>query len=129
MSISIQVLFADDIRAEVGNKISLMGVYPGGGLFLGDQPLPAAFPVFCIYIQASGLADSSSITITATGPSGKVLADIPPQPLLISGNGNASFFAKISPMVFDEYGNYNFHIKIGDEEFDSLLLVGTQPSA
>lgn len=41
----LEVIYCDDVRQEVGNKQSLMGVYPGD-LYL--EALPAVLPKLCI---------------------------------------------------------------------------------
>ena len=42
-------VFCDDVRQEVGNKISYMGVYQG---IMYIQSFPAVLPKFCVGIQA-----------------------------------------------------------------------------
>jgi hypothetical protein len=46
--VSGDTIFCDDIRQEVGGKISFMGCYPGT-IFL-HAPFPFTFPKFCFYI-------------------------------------------------------------------------------
>jgi hypothetical protein len=43
----VSTIFCDDLRLEVGNKLSLMGVY-NGRLFLSS--LPAVLPKLCVMI-------------------------------------------------------------------------------
>ncbi len=44
-------LFCDDIRAEVGGKISVMGVYQADMIFLSNLVFPIVIPKFCILIK------------------------------------------------------------------------------
>jgi hypothetical protein len=55
--------FCDDIRPEVGNKTSLMGIY-GGELFVAGNP--AVLPKLCAVIFASTPADEplSSLSLS-----------------------------------------------------------------
>lgn len=48
---SFCVNYCDDIRSELGNKISLIGIY-GADLLLPE--LPAVLPKLCIYAQVYG---------------------------------------------------------------------------
>jgi hypothetical protein len=44
-------LFCDDIRAEVGGKISVMGVYQVDLILPGTITFPTALPKFCILVK------------------------------------------------------------------------------
>jgi hypothetical protein len=44
-------LFCDDIRAEVGGKMSIMGVYQADMIFPTNQNFPLTVPKFCILIK------------------------------------------------------------------------------
>lgn len=46
----LDTIYCDDVRMEVGNKKSLMGVYESD-MLLGDVP-PAALPKLCIVLRA-----------------------------------------------------------------------------
>jgi hypothetical protein len=42
-------LFCDDLRAEVGGKVSLMGIYGNDMVFANDAPF--TLPKFCIFVK------------------------------------------------------------------------------
>ena len=44
-----RTIFCDDIRQEIGGKISLIGVYAGGIFVLGDPPY--TIPKFCMLVE------------------------------------------------------------------------------
>jgi hypothetical protein len=44
-------LFCDDIRAEVGGKMSIMGTYQADIIFPTNQDFPLTLPKFCILIK------------------------------------------------------------------------------
>lgn len=48
MSCVLEVIFCDDIRTEMGNKPSLMGVYPVEMLL---EKFPVTLPKFCAWIN------------------------------------------------------------------------------
>lgn len=128
MSTSIQVQFADDVRVELGNKFSIMGVY-SGGMDFGVQPLPIFLPSLAIFITAKGLEDSSNISLTARSPNGAVISSIQPQPIIIERpEFPAAIFFKLSPFAVSEYGSYTFNIKIGEDVFsETLKISGATP--
>jgi hypothetical protein len=44
-------IFCDDIRFEVGNKASLIGVYNGVMFFADGQPFPIMLPKLCMSVR------------------------------------------------------------------------------
>jgi hypothetical protein len=44
-------LFCDDIRAEIGAKISVMGIYQNDMVFPTSPPFPFVIPKFCILVK------------------------------------------------------------------------------
>src|ERR1700712_5775154 len=47
MSRKAYCIFADDIRAELGNKVSLMGIYQRS---VNLETLPSTLPKFCVSV-------------------------------------------------------------------------------
>ena len=72
----LHVIYCDDVRNELGNKTSLIGIY-GGDLFVNK--IPAIIPQLCIVLSV--VSDSSdpiqSLTITVTRDE-QQLAEISP---------------------------------------------------
>lgn len=50
----IDVIYCDDIRHEVGNKLSFIGIYTGEMLV---QSFPATLPKLCLYVSVSTPSD------------------------------------------------------------------------
>lgn len=48
MTCVLEVVFCDDIRTEMGNKTSLMGVYP---VEMMVERLPVTLPKFCVWVN------------------------------------------------------------------------------
>jgi hypothetical protein len=73
-------LFGDDIRAEIGGKLSLMGMYQADMFFPDNIPLPIMLPklvVLIMYYEIHGsLQEDFSFKVTL-GPENNVLAEIP----------------------------------------------------
>jgi hypothetical protein len=74
------VLFGDDLRAEVGGKLSLMGMYQADMFFPENMPLPIAMPklvLMIMYYEIHGsLQEDISFKITY-GAESTILAEMP----------------------------------------------------
>jgi len=73
-------LFGDDVRAEIGGKLSLMGMYQADMFFAANVPLPIILPKLVILIMYfeihDALQEDFSFKITY-GAETNVLAEIP----------------------------------------------------
>lgn len=82
--------FCDDVRQEIGNKLSLMGCYTGEMIL---QKLPAALPKLCAYVTAITPKEKpfEMLTFRAT-LNGDLLGEmaIPPEQLLIDAHTPSS---------------------------------------
>lgn len=129
MSISVNIQFADDVRTETGNKVSLMGIYTDG-MFFGDQAFPVLLPVFSVYATVRGLDKPETVNLSVAAPDGQVIAGTPDQALTLSpGHNTAMYFAKISPMVFPGKGEYTFTLNVAGQSFDQKITVSDFPPA
>jgi hypothetical protein len=51
-------LFSDDVRAEMGGKLSVMGIYQTDMVFPHNTEIPFLFPKFCILIKYYEIQDA-----------------------------------------------------------------------
>jgi hypothetical protein len=73
-------LFADDVRAELGGKISLMGLYQADMVFPGNFPLPAIIPKLVIqimYYEIVGSIEGDFSFKVTFGPDSQQVAEVP----------------------------------------------------
>jgi hypothetical protein len=73
-------LFGDDMRVEVGGKMSLMGLYQADMFFPDNAPYPVNIPRFCILIMYYEIigAIEDDVTFKVTfGPENQVVAELP----------------------------------------------------
>jgi len=61
------VLFCEDIRQEIGGKVSLMGVL---GSKLLTQQFPIGFPKLCLFIEWEDLVGKANIAVNILPPEG-----------------------------------------------------------
>ena len=57
----VETIYCDDVRHEIGNKLSFMGVY-SGELFV--RKLPLILPTFCIVIKVVSFTHEKLLPIT-----------------------------------------------------------------
>lgn len=93
----LSTIFCDDIRQEIGGKMSFMGVY-GGDMFL--TKLPALLPKICIFAKAVTPIDKpiKSFGIKVTYGD-EVLAEFEPQDIGDIAKYEASILEDKSVMV------------------------------
>jgi hypothetical protein len=86
-------LFADDVRAEIGGKVSLMGMYQAEMFFPDNMPLPGVVPklvVMIVYYEIHGsLQEDVSFKITY-GLENDLLAEVAvPRTDILAGQAQA----------------------------------------
>ncbi len=95
-------LFCDDVRLEVGNKFSLMGIFQD----IYVQQLPVGLPKMAVITQWRGKGDFSSEVRILTPDRKNVLAGSPPTRFQIPEGGfanNVNFFITLQ---FTDPGEY-----------------------
>jgi len=134
-------IFCDDIRPEVGNKISYMGVY--NGLFIPDQALPMALPklVAAVHFLEPAADAPLDLTVRVFGP-GQEDEDDPLFQLLVPNSAPVNkdlvpdlplekqvrqlvIPVTFTPFVINSAGRMRAHVQRGDEIYPcgSLLIT------
>lgn len=114
------VLICEDIRQEVGGRVSLMGVL-GSKLLVQSFPLP--FPKLCLFIEWGEIQGKVNVTLNIIPPKGVELPTVRPsapiqgQPGLV-----ARSMIVLSNFAFPAPGNYIFEFEadgkvVGRENF------------
>jgi hypothetical protein len=73
-------LFGDDIRLEVGGKMSVMGLYQADMLFPNNIPFPINIPKFCVlvmYYEQRGAVEGDVVFKVTYGPENRNLIEFP----------------------------------------------------
>ncbi|MBU1106086.1 MAG: hypothetical protein KKB51_05400 [Candidatus Riflebacteria bacterium] len=114
------VLVCEDIRQEVGGRVSLMGVL-GSKLLVQSFPLP--FPKLCLFIEWGEIAGKVNVTLNIIPPDGVEIPKVRPsapiqgQPGLV-----ARSMIVLSNFSFPAAGKYVFEFEadgkvVGRENF------------
>lgn len=123
-------IFCDDIRQEIGNKISLMGLYSGVAVF--DAEFPVTIPKLCIAINfvlglederravkikvLSANADEESLIIDGELPVEAIENEMPP-PGVDAKRLHAVVHIVLSPFVIEKPGLIKVRAYYGDDEY------------
>jgi hypothetical protein len=73
-------LFGDDIRAEVGGKLSLMGMYQGDMFFPSNMALPFLIPklaILIVYYEIHGAIQEDFLFKISYGTTENVIMELP----------------------------------------------------
>lgn len=105
----------DDIRQELGNKISLMGIYPGNVMFM---PIPSVIPKLCFHLEFSQLRPADNLEIQFLDQDNKKVISInnikvpEKKPRLSVGVLEVGFLG----INIKKEGTYRLVIAFGEEE-------------
>ncbi|GAB4267843.1 MAG: hypothetical protein Kow0029_02660 [Candidatus Rifleibacteriota bacterium] len=115
------VLICEDIRQEVGGRVSLMGVL---GSKLLVQQFPLTFPKLCLFIEWGEIKGKINVTLNIIPPNGVEIPSVKPsapiqgQPGLV-----ARSMIVLNNFTFPEPGTYVFEFLadgkvVGRENFE-----------
>ena len=127
------VLICEDIRLEINNKITLVGVY-GRYLFLArDAKFPGRLPQLCLFTRWLGIQGGEKVFL-GLEYEGEVLLK-PGEPNVAPNPNVATDYAQLSFMlpgfVLKGFGDYRFRISLNDAENvinEFVLSIQPQPS-
>jgi len=108
-------IICDDIRQEVGNKTSLIGIY-GREIFVSRFPF--SFPKLCFAISFRDIKNEDTLSIKLIDPSGKQLKKTlnGTAPKEVKGYIKFQMFALFTPLVAEKEGLYKLVITINNDD-------------
>ncbi len=113
------VLICDDVRNELGNKLSIMGIY-GPELWLGK--IPAVMPKLCFvimlhHIERSFSSAKARVTMPGADPAVLPIQAAPgPQP-----GAHHTIIVALAPAKIDKEGLARFEFLIADETTPQIV--------
>ena len=128
----VHTIICDDIREEIGNKITFVGAY---GLDIFTKKIPFIFPKLCFVNFVRDIKSGDSISIELINPSGKRLGNIITNTMPKNGVGHetkTAIFAIFSPLTIQEEGLHKLKITFNDDdksknEFAFNIKVAEKP--
>jgi hypothetical protein len=114
-------ILCDDVRLEVGNKLSLMGIFQE----IHVQGLPVILPKMAIVTQWRGAGEFTGEVRILSPDRLATIAHSPATPFQIPVDGyanNVSFFFNIQ---FERFGNYILQTYINNQVYlERTILIG-----
>ena len=107
-------IICDDIRQEISNKLSFIGIY-GKDIFVSK--IPFTFPKLCFAILYKDIEAEDSFSVELIEPSGKPLGktingSVPKE---IKGNIYFNIFAIFSPLTIRQEGSHKLVITFNND--------------
>lgn len=136
-------LFADDLRVEIGGKISLMGLYQADMFFPSHLPFPINIPKFYIlimYYEIQGAIEGDVMFKVTFGSDHKTIAELPflrkdfeslvgsePEPEKVANEDSERIFHSriplgLTPFTITEAGRLRVRAHYSD---GSILKIGS----
>jgi hypothetical protein len=123
-------IFCDDIRQEVGNKFSFMGIYSGVAVFETDFPITV--PRLCIAVNfllgpkderrdvkvkvIASNVDGENVVVEGDLPA-KAFEDVVSLPGVESTHLHSVVHIAISPLTIEKPGSIKVRAYYGDDEY------------
>jgi hypothetical protein len=125
----------DDVRAEQGNKVSLVGYY---GQSINVGVLPTVLPKLCFFADSDSLEGAAVFSVRSIGPSGQMLLEMQNMPVSRPQAGTEMIpesyrhrviVFQIAPMVLNEAGEYSIEYDFQVWPiFRTGFFIGVDPS-
>lgn len=117
-------IICDDIRQEVGNKISLIGIYPKD-IFV--TKLPFTLPKLCFAINYDYIKGGDTFSIDLSGPNTKRLGEIIKggTPEQIKDYARFQIHAVFSPLIVEKEGDYKLTVIVNNDKKRKQEVVFT----
>lgn len=113
------IIVCDDVRAEVGDKISLMGLFDT----IYSQVFPAVHPRLAIVASWSGVPGDYQSTIEIVSPTGELVQPAAVGPMKIPGHGKVARHVVVSLNVpFKSEGDHQIKISLDEVPCGSAVL-------
>lgn len=123
-NIAYTLMLAEDVRAELGDKFTLVGLCPLALKLAKEDDKDHALHTIACYGEFIGIKEAHEAKIVVSSPSGEILAegvvDIPQDK-----RDNLVIAGKFTNIKFKESGKHRLTIKIDEADFhkDFTILI------
>ncbi len=116
-------IICDDIRQEIGNKLTFVGTYQDQIIV---SQLPYSFPKLCFFVQYKDIRAGDQFSLELNGPSNKII-DKAINITVPAGQkvGKMRLFGIFSPLTVEKEGRYTLSITVNDNEKKKQEIVFT----
>lgn len=121
---SVTFLLADDIREEIGNKKSLIGMYVGDAIQISEPTIPPLImPSLLIFILLRGGSGTFNATFKVIAPGRQNMLTSEPAEVTLIPNVNFVFANKVNGFPIPEFGDYEIQLKLDTKTFKYKFKV------
>lgn len=107
------VLICEDVRHEIGGRVSLIGVLTARLLV---KEFPVFFPKFCIFIDWGNVTERCVVRLKPIPPEGVEFPNVEPMAEIKGAPGlGARSIIVFNNFVFPKAGDYAFEFRVNDE--------------
>lgn len=116
-------IICDDIRQEIGNKLTFVGTYQD---LIIVSKLPYTFPKLCFFVQYKDVRAGDRFLLELTDPSNKIIdkainINVPAGQEV----GKMRLLGIFSPIKVEKEGRYTLSITVNDNEKKKQEIVFT----
>lgn len=128
---------ADDLRQEVGGKVSAIGLYSDDVIVLQlptEEPAPTVekpigFEGICVLISLSGLVGTRECNFELLGPTGTpILRAAPASVDFPTAANSVNLISKFRPFICTQFGKFKFAARIGEHRFEYEFEIRRGPA-
>lgn len=119
-------LVCEDVRQEINNKVSLMGVFIGGDIIITREEATGkpALPICFVFVFRDG-AGQFDAKFTVTSPSGKEIATVE-MGKVEKKEGAMTLCPKILPFFVEEYGDFEARMLLDGTVYSRQIQIREQ---
>ena len=115
-------IICDDIRQEIGNKLTFVGVYQD---LIIVSKIPYVFPKLCFFIQYKDVSAGDRFLLEITDPSNKIIEKAINITVPTGKGERMRLSGAFSPIKAEKEGRYTLSVTVNDNEKKKQEIVFT----
>lgn len=119
-------IMCETVRVEANKKLSFLGTYLDGIIIVDVDP-PANLASLAIIFHLNDGEGIFKTSLQLVGPDGKEIKKIPLNDISKEPDVGSAVIVNISPMRFDEYGDFKFVLGLDDQELARTISIRKGP--
>jgi len=117
------LLLAEGVRREEGNKLTVLGLYPGNHILVQPDTQVVILPLTLLFLANDGEGEFET-SISLRSPKGIKVIDNEAMPKSTKSAGHAlSVIVQIVPFQTDEFGRFIASLKLGNKTYDRAFTI------
>jgi hypothetical protein len=117
-------LIAEDVRREIGNKLTILGWYGGKKVNIEDWNETSVIPSLAVLFQFRDGAGEFATRLEVIGPDGQVRGKGDMGTTIKTASDSAVVVAFLRPFKVPALGTYTVRIYLDDHPYEAVVDVG-----